>query len=170
MNAFLWLGVASTVVLVISVVLDGSDGVFDLLDGVDLGGDWLSLPVLAAFLGAFGFGAGAFYDSLGWPAVLVGVVVGLAFAYGAMRLVRAVQTGDGAGADQAGGMLGTLGRIVTSPGPSSLGEVMLTRPNGPLKVACRSDRALPLGTEVVVVEVTSSTLVVVRPFNQELPT
>ncbi len=167
MNAFLWLGVASTVVLIASLVIDGTDGVFDLLDGIEVGGDWLSLPVLAAFFGAFGFGAGAFYPTIGLVAILPGLAIGVVFAVLASRLVRFVDGGPQHPPESAASLLGAMGRIVTIPTPGSLGEVMLQRANGPTKIACRAKAALPLGTEVVVVDVSSSTLVTVEPFPQE---
>lgn len=167
MNAFLWLGVASTGLLIVSLVIDGTDGMFDLLDGIEVGGDWLSLPVLAAFLGAFGFGAGAFYDSIGLVAVLPGLVLGLVFAILAARLIRFVDDGDQTPPETEASLLGAIGRIVTVTGPSSYGEVLLPRANGPTKLACRANDVLALGTEVVVVEVSSSTLVTVVPLNLE---
>ena len=168
MNLFLWLGVASTVVLLVSLVVDGTDGVFDLLDGLEIGGDWLSLPVMAAFVGAFGFGAGAFYPSIGLVAIVPGLLVGLVFAFLTTRLVRLVDGGPSDGPETAASLLGTMGRIITSPGPSSLGEVVIQRANGPTKLACRSKQAIAVGTEVVVIDVSSSTLVTVEPFHQEL--
>lgn len=167
MNAFLWLGVASTLVLIVSLVIDGTDGIFDLLDGFDVGGDWLSLPVLAAFFGAFGFGAGAFYASIGLVAVLPGLAIGAVFALLTTRLVRLVDGGPQDRPESAASMLGSLGRIVTVPGPGTYGEVLVQRANGPTKLACRAKHILPLGTEVVVVDVSSSTLVTVEPFPQE---
>ena len=167
MNAFLWLGVASTVVLIASLVIDGTDGIFDALESFDVGGDWLSLPVLAAFFGAFGFGAGAFYDQLGLVAVLPGLAIGLVFAILAARLVRIVDGGPQDAPENEASLLGSIGRIVTVPTPTQLGEVLLKRANGPTKVACRASTSLPLGTEVVVVDVSSSTLVTVAPFPQE---
>jgi membrane protein implicated in regulation of membrane protease activity len=170
MNAFLWLGVASTLVLIASLVIDGTDGIFDMLDGMEIGGDWLSLPVLAAFFGAFGFGAGAFYGSTGLlVALAVGVVIGGAFAFATTRLVRYVEGGPEHAPESEASLLGAMGRIVTVTGPTTYGEVLLARANGPTKLACRANEVLPLGTEVVVVDVTSSTLVTVAPFPQEIP-
>ncbi len=71
MNGFLWLGVACTVVLVIAIVLDGLDDAFDALD---LGPSWLSLPVLAAFGGAFGFVAGALIGGLGLAVLVLALI------------------------------------------------------------------------------------------------
>ncbi|HWJ64393.1 MAG TPA: hypothetical protein VNS19_20645 [Acidimicrobiales bacterium] len=167
MNVFLWLGVASTGLLIVSLAFDATDGVFDLLDGVEVGGDWLSLPVLAAFFGAFGFGAGAFYESIGLAALVPGLVIGLVFAVLAIRLIRYVDGGPQDAPETEASLRGAIGRIVTVPGPGAYGEVLLQRINGPTKVACRADQVLPLGTEVVVVDVASSTLVTVIPLNLE---
>lgn len=168
MNAFLWLGAASTAVLLVSLVVDATDGVFDVLDGLEFGGDWLSLPVIAAFLGAFGFGAGAVYPTIGMAAVIPGALVGLAFAFFTTRLVRAIDSGPSDRPESEASLLGATGRIVTVPTAASIGEVLLQRANGPTKVACRADQVIALGTEVVVVQVSSSTLVTVIPLPQEL--
>lgn len=167
MNLFLWLGVASTGLLIVSLVFDASDGFLDVLDGFEVGGDWLSLPVLAAFFGAFGFGAGAFSGSIGLLAIVPGLVIGLAFAVVAARLIRFVDGGAPDAPENEASLLGSMGRIVTVTGPGSYGEVLLQRANGPTKVACRADQVIALGTEVVVVDVASSTLVTVIPFPTE---
>jgi membrane protein implicated in regulation of membrane protease activity len=167
MNLFLWLGVASTGLLIVSLVVDGTDGIFDFLDGVEVGGDWLSLPVIAAFLGAFGFGAGAFYDSIGLVAIVPGIVLGLVFAVLAGRLIRFVDDDPHGPPETEASLHGAIGRIVTVTSPTSYGEVLLQRTNGPTKVACQATEVLALGTEVVVVEVSSSTLVTVIPLNLE---
>jgi len=164
MNAFLWVGIACTALLVVAVAFDGFDDAFDALD---VGPGWLELPVLAAFLAAFGFGTGAFYDAIGAPAVLVGLVAGTAFGALALRLTAAaVHMGTGA-TDTEVAMLGSLGRVVTSPSAIRYGEVLLDRPTGPLKVGCTADDPLAVGTPVVVVDVRSSTLVHVQHFDPE---
>lgn len=165
MNGFLWLGVVSTAVLVLAVALDG----FDLsIDALDVGGDWLSLPVVAAFLGALGFVAGATTGSLGALALLPGVAAGIGFGFAAVRLSSFISGEEHPSADRHEQLLGTIGHLVTPASSTAYGEVMLSRPNGPLKLACRATHQIAAGTEVVVVDVTSSTLVTVEPFNQEL--
>ena len=52
-------------------------------------------------------------------------------------------------------------------GPGRYGEVLLTRPAGPVKVACTADQVIAAGTEVIVVDVRSSTLVAVEPFDPQ---
>jgi membrane-bound ClpP family serine protease len=162
MNGFLWLGVACTVLLVVAVVFDGLDESFDALD---LGPAWLSLPVLAAFVGAFGFGTGALYGGLGAAALVPGAAAGLAFGWFAARLTAAAMHMPTGHTESERDLLGSLGRIVTPPEGARYGQVLLHRPDGPVKVACSADAALAAGTEVVVVDVASSTLVTVQAFD-----
>lgn len=163
MNIFLWIGVAATLLLIVAVVFDA-----DLLDSLELGGDWLTLPVIAAFVAAFGFGAGAFYDRAGLGAAVPGVGAGILFGWGAYRLTRAaihMPTGVTARDDD---LVGSIGRVVTPNGEGFTGEVLVSRPAGPVKVAFRADVMLELGTEVVVVEVDSATRVLVTPLDLEV--
>jgi hypothetical protein len=166
MNGFLWLGVISTVLLVVAIFADGVDEAFDALD---LGPAWLSLPAVAAFLGAFGFVAGASVGTLGPVAVVPGLGAGAAFGYGAVRLSRAVMDMPTDPTDKAADLMASFGRIVTPPAPGRYGAVLLDRPAGPVKVACTADGHLPVGTEVVVVDVASSTLVAVVAFDDGTP-
>jgi hypothetical protein len=162
MNWLIWLGVISTALLVVAVVLDALDGAFDALD---LGPSWLSLPVVAAFLGAFGFVSGALVDRIGPGAFIAGVAAGALFGFGAVRLSRAVMHMPTDATDAAADLLASFGRIVTPTARGRFGEVLLDRPAGPVKVACLSDEPLAVGTEVIVVDVTSSTLVTVTAFD-----
>jgi hypothetical protein len=162
MNGYLWLGAISTGLLVLALVADGIDGA---LDALDIGPGWLSLPVVAAFFGAFGFVAGATIDSIGAPALLLGAVAGVAFGYGAVRLGAAFIDMPTDPTETEADLLASFGRIVTAPAADRLGEVLLDRPAGPVKVACLADEALVAGTEVIVVDVTSSTLVTVTEFD-----
>jgi hypothetical protein len=162
MNGFLWLGIACTAVLLVAIVFDGLDDAFDALD---LGPSWFSLPVVAGFLAAFGFGTGAFHGALGLAAVVPGVAMGVGFGWLAARLTAAVIHMPTGRTDTEVDMLGSLGRVVTSPEPGRYGEVLLDRPTGPLKVACTASAPLAPGTEIVVVDVLSSTLVTVEPFD-----
>jgi len=164
MNGFLWLGVACTALLIAAMVFDGLDEAFDALD---FGPGWLELPVIAGFLAAFGFGTGAFFTALGPVALVPGLVAGVAFGWLAARLSSAVMNMPTGRTDTEVAMLGSLGRVVTSPEPGRYGEVMLARPAGPVKVACTASAPIPVGTEVVVVDVVSSTLVTVEPFDAD---
>lgn len=163
MNGFLWVGVACVGLLLAAIVFDGIDESFDALD---LGPDWLSLPVVAAFLAAFGLATGALYDPLGTAALAPGIAAGAGFGWLAFRLSRAAANMPTDRTDTEADLLGSLGRIITPPTVGRYGAVLLARPAGPVKVACIAAEPLPVGTEVVVVDVSSSTLVTVEPFDQ----
>lgn len=165
MNGFLWLGVACTLLLVVAVLVDG----LDVLDALDIGPGWFSLTTVLAFVAAFGYGTGAFADSLGTAAVVPGALAGLAFGLGALRLSRAVMHMPTDATETEAGLLGSLGRIVTAPADGRYGEVLLSRPTGPVKVACTAAAPIGTGTEVAVVDVTSSTLVEVAPLGLDTP-
>lgn len=166
MNGFLWVGIASTVVLLAAIVIDGLDEAIDIFE---LGPDWLSLPVLATLVGAFGFITGATIGVLGPAALVLGAIGGVAFAYGAVRFMRSVMSMRTDATETEADLLASFGRVVTAPNPDRYGAVLLDRPSGPLKVACRSEQEIPVGTEVVVVDVSSSTLVTVVPFDPGIP-
>lgn len=165
-NGFLWLGVLCTVFLAVSVLLDGLDASFDMFE---IGPGWLSLPVVAAFLAAFGFGTGALVDSIGGGAVVPGIAAGVGFAALAARLTAAAIRMPTDVTDSESALVGSLGRVVTAPAPPRYGEVLLHRPSGPVKVACTAAAPIAAGTEVVVVDAISSTLVEVVPFDADSP-
>jgi len=161
MNGFLWLGLICTAVLILGVVFDAADG---LLDSVEFGPSWLSLPVAAAFLGAFGFGTGAFVASIGAIALVPGVVAGVAIAWLALRVTTAARHMSTGVTDTEEAMVGSLGHVVIPPTTGRTGTVLLDRPTGPLRVACTADAPLSVGEEVMVVRVGSATLVHVESF------
>ncbi len=163
MNGFLWLGVASTAVLLASIVLDGA---IDFLDSFDAGPAWLSLPVVAAFAGAFGFVAGGTIGPLGTPiALALGLGAGLLLAAGTVRFSKLMANQPTDRTEGQADLLGTLGRVVEAPAPGRYGAVLIRRPAGPIRVSAQAKVTIPAGTEVVVVDVTSSTLVTVEPFD-----
>ncbi len=165
MNGFLWLGVICAVVLIVGVVFDVADGLFD---SFDLGPSWFSLPVVAAFLGAFGFGTGAFVGVVGALALVPGAVAGFAVAWLALRATAAARHMSTGVTDTESAMLGSLGRLVTPPTPERTGSVLLHRPTGPLRVACTGVAGLVAGDEVLVVGVESATLVHVESLDAHL--
>lgn len=164
MNGFLWLGVVCTALLVLAVVLDGLDDAFDALD---LGPSWLSLPVLAAFGGAFGWVTGALVDPLGPVAAVAGAAAGVGFGVVTVRFTSAFTDMPTDHTEAEADLLGSLGRVVEAPEPGRYGAVLLTRPAGPVKVACMADVPLAVGTRIVVVDVSSSTLVTVEAFDAD---
>lgn len=149
------LGGLGLVVLVAGLVI----GEVDI--EVDLGPDWLSLPALAALVGAFGF-VGAAVLSFGAPtplALAAGAAAGLALAAAAARLARAMIDMPTDAPVRSADLVGRFGRVVTATTADRTGEVLVHHAGQRLKVAARADETLPVGAEVVVVEVLSPTFV-----------
>ncbi|HEY2674981.1 MAG TPA: hypothetical protein VGJ07_32015 [Rugosimonospora sp.] len=133
------------------------------------GGAELSLPVVAGFLGAFGFG-GAIVASVlpghgaltALAAVVVGVLAAIPTAWLAGRLVNAAINMSTDATLSSGHLLGASG-IVISPVPSDgYGEVRLSVAGQQMKFNARCDRPLALGTSVFVIAVPSPSSVLVE--------
>jgi len=127
-----------------------------------------SVPAVAGFVGAFGFG-GAIAAELtgGGPAALVaglvaGIVVAIPAAYGTIALARAAANMRTDATPNRTDLVGRLGVIVTAIPDQGYGEVRVSIGGQPVKLNARSDKALPLGARVFVVEAPSDTSVVVE--------
>jgi len=134
------------------------------------GGAELSLPVIAGFLGAFGFG-GAIVESLlpnrGGTGLLIAVVVGMLAAvptgWLAGRLVNAAMNMSTDATLTSNDLLGTVGVVITPVPVGGYGEVRLAVAGQQIKFNARSDQPLALGTRVFVIEVPTPTSVLVEP-------
>jgi membrane protein implicated in regulation of membrane protease activity len=134
------------------------------------GGAELSLPVIAGFLGAFGFG-GAIVESLlpnrGGTGLLVAVVVGLLAAvptgWLAGRLVNAAMNMSTDATLTSNDLVGTVGVVITPVPVGGYGEVRLSVAGQQIKFNARADQPLALGTRVFVIEVPTPTSVLVEP-------
>lgn len=134
------------------------------------GGAELSLPVIAGFLGAFGFG-GAIVESLlpgrGGTGLLVAAVVGLLAAVPTAwlsgRLVNAAMNMSTDATLTSNDLVGTLGVVITPVPVGGYGEVRLSVAGQQIKFNARADRPLALGTRVFVIEVPTPTSVLVEP-------
>jgi membrane protein implicated in regulation of membrane protease activity len=130
----------------------------------------LSLPVIAGFLGAFGFGAAIVASLLpgrGAATALGSVVAGLLAAvpagWLAGRLVRAAMNISTDATLTSDDLLGTSGVVITPVPVGGYGEVHLAVGGQQMKFNARADRPLALGTRVFVIEVPSPTSVLVEP-------
>ena len=166
---FVLCAIAGVGLLVVGFVADGLvDGVFDALDFGDAG--VLSVPVVGAFLAAFGIGgllAASATDDAAVASLVGGVGAGAALGWVAHRLSRALQRMPTDATPTAGDLMGQLGRVVT-PVAGGRGEVLLRLGGSPTKVAARSDHDIDLGDEVVVIEVLSASAVRVIPVSELL--
>jgi membrane protein implicated in regulation of membrane protease activity len=134
------------------------------------GGAELSLPVIAGFLGAFGF-AGAVGATLsgghGLLAVAVGSVAGLLAAvptaFLAGKLVHAAMNMATDATLSSADLVGASGVVVTPVPEDGYGEVRLAVAGSQIKFHARAAQPLPLGAQVFVIEVPSPTSVLVEP-------
>lgn len=134
------------------------------------GGIELTLPAIAGFLGAFGF-LGAIAASL-WPghgagtallAAVVGLVAAVPAGWAGGRLMRAAMDMNTDGTLESSDLVGATG-VVISPVPADgLGAVRLSVAGQQIRFNARSAEPLALGTRVLVIEVPTSTSVLVEP-------
>ncbi|SDP28561.1 hypothetical protein SAMN05660199_03579 [Klenkia soli] len=126
-----------------------------------------SLPAIAAFVGGVGFG-GAAASALLPPlpgavtvlvCLLVGVVVALPLAAGAVKLASGLRDMNTSPTLSSGDLLGTQGVVVSAVPAGGFGEVRLSVHGQQLKYAARSEVPLPAGTPVYVVDTPSPTSV-----------
>ena len=144
--------------------------------GTDSGGMQLTLPSIAGFIGALGFG-GAIVASLlpfgGTVAVLLALVIGLAVAvpaaWAAGRLMAAAVNMPTDATPTSSDLLGVIGAVITDIPAGGLGEVRLTQAGQQLKVYARADAPLPRGARVFVVEVPTPTSVLVEQLPETGP-
>ncbi|MEM7276182.1 MAG: NfeD family protein [Actinomycetota bacterium] len=160
---FVIIGVIGAILLLIFLVFG------DVLDGLIPESDWLSPAAIATFLVAFGFGAYLVDTGTGLPtpvAAAVGLAAGIGLGLVALRWTRALSDMSTDATPTANDLVGREGRVVTAVPAGSTGEILVRLAGQQVKLTAVAgpDQAgtLEQGTEVVVVEVVSSTRVQVR--------
>lgn len=155
MTVLLAMGVIGLVVLFLGLLV----GEIDI--DVDLGPDWLSLPVLAALVGAFGFAGAALLEITGstTAAIAGGAVVGVGLAALTAVMIRSLMRMRTDAPLRAGDLVGRPGRVVTALTPDRTGEVLVHQAGQRLKLSASGAEAMSVGQEIVVVEVLSPTMV-----------
>jgi membrane protein implicated in regulation of membrane protease activity len=134
------------------------------------GGVELSMPVLAGFLGAFGFG-GAIVASVlpggGTATTLIATAAGLVAAvptgWLVGRLVEAAMNMPTDATLTSSDLIGAMGVVVSAVPVDGYGEVRLAVAGTQMKLHARCDEALALGTRVFVISVPTPTSVLVEP-------
>lgn len=157
---FVVVGVIGAVLLITSLVFD------DVLEGVLPDGDWISGPIIGAFLAAFGIAGWAVtdgFDAPGWLASLVGIAAGIALGYAAFLVTRALVHSPTDATPTAGALVGREGRVVTGALPGQLAEVLVRIGGQQIKLAAICDDELARGAAIVVIDAASPTKVVVQP-------
>ena len=164
-SVFLILGVVGIAVLLVSLILG------DLLDSTlhfdGLDSEVFSTSVIAAFIGAFGFGGVAVQEFTNnvWLASLVGMVTGSLAGWGAVTLTRFLKRAETGQALRSDHLIGAEARVITDIPEGGFGEIRI----GTHKRAARAELPIPAGTSVWVSGVLSPTAVEVRPTADELP-
>lgn len=130
-----------------------------------------SVPVMAAFVGTFGFvgaighalagGSGAF---AGVAAVVAGLAGGLPTAWLTIRLSRMLSGMPTDATLTADDLVAQTGVVITPIGEGTFGEVRVDVGGQPLKLYAKADRPIALGTHVFVVEALTESSVVVEPY------
>jgi membrane protein implicated in regulation of membrane protease activity len=160
---FLLIGGIGVVLLAVSLFL----GDVLHLGHPDMDGPF-SVPSVAGFVGAFGFG-GAIAASIlggGVVSVIVGVVAGVIIAVpsaiGTVALARAAERMRTDATPTRSDLVGRIGVVVTPIPQQGYGEVRISMGGQPVKLNAKSDQPVALGARVFVVEAPSDTSVVVE--------
>lgn len=159
MTWFLIIGGAGLLLVLISLVVgDVVDGLLDL-DFLD--GDLFSLTSIAAFIGAFGFGGalGLSVLDLMPVAIACGLVIGFLAAWGAVKLTRALKSGEDSATFRSDSLIGQPARVITAIPQSGFGEITLTASGHVRKFTARADGEVAAGDEVWVSAIVSPTAV-----------
>ncbi|HMR48074.1 MAG TPA: NfeD family protein [Arachnia sp.] len=167
MTVFLIMGAVGVVMVLLSLIFgDLIDGLFDL-DFLD--GDLFSLTSLAAFLGAFGFGAaiGLGLTGLMLPAILVGAATGAAATALAIWLTRFLRADESATSFKTSSMIGHTGIVITAIPEIGYGEIRVSVGGHVRKLTARSSSPMQEGTEVWISEILSPTAVAVQPAHDQ---
>ncbi|MET9503402.1 hypothetical protein ACFYO5_08265 [Streptomyces sp. NPDC006259] len=169
MTWLLGLGLTGVALLALALIFDGVlDGVLDGVPGGFLDG-WLSLPVVAGFVAATGFGGVLATGATGagpLAATGFGAVLGTATAWLTYRFSRALMRERSAVTPRGDDLVGTAGSVVTDIPAGGFGEVLLRRAGQPVKLAARSAGPVARGTEVWVEAAPTATCVLVRPVDR----
>jgi len=156
---FIAVGLVGVLLLVIFLVLD------DVLDGILPDVDWISGPVIGAFLAAFGLFGWVVTEGFDAPApvaVAAGVAGGIGLGWFAYRFARLLHDSPTDATPSTSMLVGREARIVTPVVAGGSGEVLVVLGGQPMKLTATADDDLAVGTTVVVVDVQSATKVVVQ--------
>lgn len=162
-TVFIVIGVIGVAILLLTVLFD------DVLDAVLPESEWISGPVIGAFLAAFGLfgwgldsGAGASRS----VAVLGGIGGGIVLGYFTYRLARVLWAMPTDATPTTERTVGAEARVVTAIKAGATGEVVLRLGGQPVKYTATADIDVPTGASVVVVAVESNTKLRVEPAAQ----
>jgi len=136
-------------------------------DGHSADGTAFSLPSIAGFIGAFGFGGAIAAQVLPVRTAtvpsLIGVAAAIPTAWLAARLTRAAMEMATDATPTQSDVIGTLGVVIRAIPEAGYGEVRVAFAGQQMKFHARAAEPLPAGIRILVVEAPSTTSVVVEP-------
>ncbi len=165
MTIFITIGALGFALLLLSVIVgDVLEGIFDSFD-FDIGGGIITGPAIGAFLATFGFGAALISyssDSSDVTSALGGVGVGVVAGGIVGMVTRTLMNMPTDEVPRSADLIGGRGTVITRIPEGGMGEVSLHHGGHNVKLNARAPETIVAGTAVVVVDVTSSTSVVVN--------
>jgi membrane-bound ClpP family serine protease len=141
------------------------------LDFLDIDGP-VSVEAIAAMLGVFGFAAAVASATLDartpvplLTAAGVGVLVAIPAGWLALRLAQAARRMSTDATPVRDDLIGLIGMVVTPIPEQGYGEIRVVLGGQPVKLYATADSAVPTGTKVFVITVSTETSV----FVEQLP-
>jgi membrane protein implicated in regulation of membrane protease activity len=132
----------------------------------------LSLPSIAGFIGAFGFGgaiAAQLTDaSTATVPALIGLAAAIPTAWFAARLTRAAMEMRTDATPTRDDVIGSLGVVIRQIPADGYGEVRVSFAGQLMKFHARAVEELPAGARILVIEAPSSTSVIVEAVTHPL--
>lgn len=163
MTTFLIIGAVGIVILLASLLLGDLADAFSHLDAI--GGEYVSTAVIAAFIGALGFGGAlalGITGSTGW-AVGAGCGAGVLFGAGASWFTRVLK-GSGSSYTPAGSQLiGAEAHVISAIPADAMGQIRLSVHGHLLTLNARCEVPVEAGQRVWISGTLSPTAVEVSP-------
>lgn len=156
---FIVIGIVGAVLLLSSLLFD------DVIDSLVPDLDFISGPVIGAFLAAFGLFGWFATSGVGVPtlgALMVGSAGGTVFAGFTYKLTDTLINQPTDGTPTTESLIGQTGRVVTPVRADGIGEVLVALGGASTKYTATADCDLATGASVVVISVESPTKVRVQ--------
>lgn len=153
---FIVIGIVGALLLVSSLLFD------DLIDGLVPDLDFISGPVIGAFLAAFGLFGWFATSGIDMPSPVALVAAGaggVVFAGFTYKLTDALINQPTDGTPTTDSLVGQTGRVVTPVAANGIGEVLVALGGASTKYTATAEHDLATGSSVVVVAVESPTKV-----------
>ncbi len=126
----------------------------------------LSLPSIAGFIGAFGFGGAIAAQLMPGRSAAIPSLIGLGAAiptgWLAARLMRAAMRMSTDATPEQSDVIGALGVVIRAIPAEGYGEVRVAFAGQHMKFHARAAQELPAGVQILVIEAPSTTSVVVE--------